>query len=161
MNVRVRRRSWTRVNPTFSSAEFATSRELTMPSEITQIKACRSRHRTVIGRTFENSALLSPSSVMSISTASCSVTAGAGEMRCTSLAQRLIVPSSRNAAFCVRVLVRNFLAPHAICCYHDGKAVGRAPVYFGGSVEEFCSRLWSALLDKIGLESNRCCTVQI
>ena len=161
MNVRVRRRSWTRVNTAFSSAEFVTIRELKMPSEITQVKACRSRRCTVIGSTSQNSALLSPTSVMSVSTASCSVAAGEGAMRSTLLAQSLIACSSCEAAFCVCVIVRIFLAAHAICRYHDGKAEGRAPMYFEGPVEELCLRIRSALLDGIGLESDRCCTEQV
>ena len=104
MNVRARRRSWTHVNTAFSSAEFVTIKELTMPSEITWVKACRSRPCTVIGRTFENSAVLSPTSVMFVSMATCSIAAGVGTMRSTSLAQQSIVRSSCDAVFCVRVL---------------------------------------------------------
>ena len=53
-----------RVNPKFSSVEFNTIRELTMPSEITWPIACCSRYCTVIGRTSVKSAVLSPSSVI-------------------------------------------------------------------------------------------------
>ena len=44
--------------------------------------------------------------------------------------------------------------------YRDGKAVERAPVYFEGPVEDLGFRIRSALLDEIGLESDRHCTEQ-
>ena len=56
---------------------------------------------------------------------------------------------------------QKILKAHAICPYHDGNAVGRAPMYFEGSVEELCSRIRFALLDEIGLEGDRCCTEQV
>ena len=83
-----------RVNSKFASIEFDTIRELMIPSEITWANACRSRHCTTIGRTFVNSAVLSPTSVRSVNMASCSAAAGAGAMRSTSPAQRSIVRSS-------------------------------------------------------------------
>ena len=88
-----------RVNPKFSSVEFNTIRELTMPSEITWPIACCSRYCTVIGRTSVKSAVLSPSSVMVVRTASCSTDMGAGAMRSTPLAHWLILRSSCEAPF--------------------------------------------------------------
>ena len=148
-SVRVRRRSWMHANSEFASAEFDTIRELMMPSEITSASACRSRHWTTIGRTSVNNAVLSRTSVRSVSTASCSAVACAGVMRSTSVAQRSIVRSSCDAVICACAMVRDFPLSYTIKSYQDGKAIGRAPTYFEGPVQGLCHRTRSAFLDEI------------
>ena len=73
-----------------------------IPSEIASAIACLSRLCTIIGCTSVKS-VLSPAPARSASAASCSAAAGAGARRSASLAQRLIVRSSCEAVFCVRV----------------------------------------------------------
>lgn len=129
-----------------------------MPSEITWANVCRSRLCTVIGRTSVNSAVPSPTSVMSVSTDSRSVVRGAGVMRSTLVAQQSIARSSCNAVFYVRVCYgEHFLVGHAIMSYHDRKAVDRAPMDFEGPVEGLCSWMRSAFLDQICFGSDRYC----
>ena len=102
INVRAKRCSWIRVSWTFASAELVTMRQLMIPSEIASAIACLSRLCTIIGCTSVKS-VLSPAPARSASAASCSAAAGAGARRSASLAQRLIVRSSCEAVFCVRV----------------------------------------------------------
>ena len=116
-----------RVSWTFASAELVTIRQLMIPSDIASAIACRSRLCTIICRTSVKSAL-SPAPARSASAASCSAAAGAGATRSTSLAQRLIVRSSCDAVFYVRVRRCCFFGRAArFVSYLDGKVIDRAP----------------------------------
>jgi len=87
-----------RVNWTFASAELVTIRQLMIPSEIASAIACCSRLCTIIVHMSVKSAL-PPAPARTARATSCSATAGAGAMRRTLLAQRLIVRSSCDAVF--------------------------------------------------------------
>ena len=81
----------------------------------------------------------------------CSAAAGAGAMRSTSLAQRFIVRSSRNAVFYVGILVRHFQWAMLFMSYRDGETIGRALECFETPFEGLCrkSPFRSAFLDEI------------
>lgn len=92
-HLRAKRCSWMRESWMFVSAELVTIKQLINPSEMASDIACRSKLCTIIDRASTNSPV-SPALATSASAAPCSVAGGAGAIRRTSPAQRLIVRSS-------------------------------------------------------------------